>query len=78
MHYYTHEDVKKAVTLGKLKIMKHPNLLSFFLFIEPTWRKQANCYRYNLLSYCTYQETKVCDINFKEAKSWFYITFKVS
>ena len=25
MHFYTHEDVKKAVTLGKLKIMKHPN-----------------------------------------------------
>ena len=26
MHFYTHEDVKKAVTLGKLKIMKHPNV----------------------------------------------------
>ena len=25
MHYYIHEDVKKAVTLGKLKIVKHPN-----------------------------------------------------
>ena len=25
MHFYTHEDVKKAVTLGKLKIMKHPS-----------------------------------------------------
>ena len=26
MHFYTHEDVKKAVTLGKLKIMKHPTV----------------------------------------------------
>ena len=24
MIFYTHEDVKKAVTLGKLKNMKHP------------------------------------------------------
>ena len=26
MHFYTNEDVKKAVTLGKLKIMKHPSV----------------------------------------------------
>ena len=26
MHFYTHEDVKKAVALGKLKIMKHPTV----------------------------------------------------
>ena len=27
MHYYTHEYVKKAVTLGKLKSMKHPKAI---------------------------------------------------
>ena len=34
MHFYTHEDVKKPVTLGKLKIMKHPSdtQLAQFLF----------------------------------------------
>ena len=26
MHFYNHVDVKKAVTLGKLKIMKHPKV----------------------------------------------------
>ena len=31
MHIYTHEDVKKAVTLGKLKIMKHPRDAYFYL-----------------------------------------------
>ena len=31
MHFYTHEDVKKAVTLGKL-IMKHP-IVTWFKFI---------------------------------------------
>ena len=34
MHFYTNEDVKKAVTLGKLKIMKHPSVPCMPILIQ--------------------------------------------